>query len=89
MGKAIADIASWLLRAVGATSAKLFIATFAVCTLRRLPDIESALVAQSSVSLRPPSPPGDHERGFAPQLEQRPGSVSTVSKHRGQHVSSV
>ena len=37
-------------------------------------------MGSSPASLRPPSPPGDHEGGFAPRLEQRPESASTVSR---------
>ena len=32
-------------------------------------------MGSSPASLRPPSPPGDHQRGFVRQLEQRPWSV--------------
>ena len=46
-------------------------------------------MGSSPASLRPPSPPGDHEGGFAPRLEQQPESTSNVSRRRGLHASSV
>ena len=47
MLKEIADIASWLLRVLGARSVTLFLAAFAIGTLWRLPRIESALAEQT------------------------------------------
>ena len=42
-----------------------------------------AVMDSSSASLRLSSPPGDHEGGFEPRLEQRPQSVPIVSRCRG------